>query len=113
MENKIINTIYDFNDNNIKIIKDLIDQGKIKDMNSLNKVIDPLSINRNKDGTIIKELSVYSNEFNNYEYESTQETNKLLNSILPHDCKLSKKPNDIDILINLIDDKISLITKMI
>ena len=115
MEQKIINTIYDFNNDNIKKIKELIDQGKIKDLNSLNKVIDPLSINKNKDGTIIKELSVYSNEFNNYEYETTQEMNKLLNSILPSSCDISRKekPNDMDILINLIDEKISLITKMI
>jgi len=116
---QIINNIYDFNDINLQKIKLLINDNIITDIDALDKIIDPESINKNNDGKIIKELSVNSNEIKISEYKATNHLNKLLNTILPKVCSIPKNNeiqinhDNIDEFIDLIDQKISLITNII
>jgi hypothetical protein len=82
-----INTIGDFNEENLKKIKTLIDSGNIINIESLDKFINPDSINKNNNGVKINELSVYSDEFKLYKKTATNELNKLLNDVLPKVCE--------------------------
>jgi len=109
---KIINTINDFNEENIKKIKEMIDSKNITDIESLDKIIDIESINKNNNGIKINELSVYSDEFKKYKRSSTNELNKLLNDVLPKVCikpdgtKTDVKPIDINEFIGLLSNKL-------
>jgi hypothetical protein len=115
---QLINTIGDFNQENFKKIKTLIDSGNIRDIESLDKIINPDFINKNNNGIKINELSVYSDEFKLYKKTTTNELNKLLNDILPKVCEIQdKKQTDIghanfDDIIGLLENKINLITEM-
>jgi hypothetical protein len=115
MDNTIIKSINDFNDENFKKVKSLIESGSITSLNDLDKLIDYESINKNQDSSI----PVSSIEFKKLERKTTNEMNKLLNKVLPKVCKVPKpnkidiKDNNMDDLINLIEQKIGLITEMI
>jgi hypothetical protein len=115
MSQKIINNIYDFNEDNLQKIKLLIDDNKITSLSTLDELINPDSININIDGTIIKELSINTSEFKKIQKNSFNERNKLLNLILPKVCILHEDVDkeDLDKLIPLINSKIESIIEML
>ena len=138
---ELITNISDFNDENLSKIKTMIDFGKIIDIETLDLFINNDSINKNNDGIRINELSIYSDEFDKINKLSRNDLHKLLNKILPKECKsredeeddfddsnelssvksqkssknreIEIKPNMMDELIGLIDQKINKITDMI
>lgn len=115
MEQNAINNIYDFNKENIEKIKLLISSNKINNLNSLDEIINPNSINTNMNGIIITELSINTNEFKQIKKKSIYKKNKLLDLILPSECILNDYINneDIDKLIPLINSKIETIIEML
>ena len=113
---ELISSINSFNDDNFIKIKTMIDSGLITNISILDKVIDPNSINKTKENIQINELSIYSNEFEKINKLTKNDLHNILNEILPKECELPNKElehQNMDDLINLIDDKIKLITDMI
>jgi hypothetical protein len=117
---KIINNIYDFSDENINLIFEMINNKKIISINQLNMFIDENATNKNNKNLLIEELNIKKIKI--IKKEVDEECIKLVNNYLPENCKI-KNPviknieinneNNINELIELINNKFNIINKIL